>query len=345
MKRIARKWKGLRRALVGLARRAEEEERITSFPGMAPWDPARPGPLSSSAEPRWLGAIARKGGLGPFENQPPPARLLVDPPPVALGEELLLGQRLADLVARDPLPIPSTADREGYSDDRHFEWWCTGLRDYLWLRRALERHGGPLAPGDGVLELGCSTGRVLRHLVFQAEGLRVHGADINLRNVEWLRTFLPQRVRVFQNTTLPHLPLEDRSLALVCAYSVFTHIDELEAAWLSELHRVLRPGGFAVLTVHSEHTWRALRPGIPLHDSLLAMRDHIPDYRVTPQLFAGPLPSPRTVFWWDTAESYNCSVFHAHEYLRSAWGRFFEVCEIAVAAHSYQDVVVLRRPS
>jgi SAM-dependent methyltransferase len=305
------------------------------------WDPREPRPLSSLADPEWLRPLATKGSRGPFHNLPEPAR--VRAPAFVPVEHLLQGLKLDDLVARDQLPIPATEDREQYSGDRHFEWWLTGLRDYLTLIRTLERLGAPLRPGDGVLELGCSTGRVLRHFVCQSEALEVTGSDLNLRSVEWLRTFMPPRVRAFQNTVLPHLPLDDRSQAVVCAYSVFTHIDELELAWLAEVRRVLRPGGLAFLTIHSEHTWRNMQPDWPIRGALLAMRERITEYAVDETLLAGPLPSPRAVFWWPSRGALDCSVFHSHEYVRSAWGRFFEVVDIQVAGHHYQDVVVLRR--
>ena len=35
-----------------------------------------------------------------------------------------------------------------------------------------------------------------------------------------------------------------------------------ELAWLAELRRVLVPGGFAYLTIHSEHTWRIYDPRV-----------------------------------------------------------------------------------
>ena len=53
---------------------------------------------------------------------------------------------------------------------------------------------------------------------------------------------------------------------------------------------------------------------------------------------------PRTVFWWQTEDGRgDLDVFHSLDYLRGAWGRFFEVVEIVPEGHSYQDLVVLRR--
>ena len=255
----------------------------------------------------------------------------------------LLQEPLDAYVARDSAPLPITADREGYQGDRHFDWWCGGLGDALAVAQACARWNVRLDPGVRVLELGCASGRVLRHFATQFKGLEVWGTDISLRHTEWVRLHLSPQIKVFQNTTLPHLPLEDNSCAVVCAFSVFTHIDELELAWIAELRRVLRPGGIAYLTIHSETTWQQMQPGWPIYDALLYGKDKIVDYPVTPEFLRGPLPREKTVFRWNTVKSYNTNVFHMERYIWSAWGRFMDIREIITRGHSYQDVVVLQK--
>ena len=257
--------------------------------------------------------------------------------------EGLLQEPLDAYVARDPSPLPITADREGYQGDRHFDWWCSGLGDSLAVAQAGARWNVRLDPGARVLELGCASGRVLRHFATQFNGLDVWGTDISLRHAEWVRLHLPPQIKVFQNTTLPHLPLEDNSCAMVCAFSVFTHIDELELAWLAEIRRILRPGGIAYLTIHSDSTWRQMKPGWPIYDALLNGKAQIADYPVTADFLGGPLPREKTVFRWSSGKNYNTNVFHTENYIRTAWGRLFGVREIIPAGHSYQDVVVLQK--
>jgi SAM-dependent methyltransferase len=55
-------------------------------------------------------------------------------------------------------------------------------------------------------------------------------------------------------TTAPHVPFEDRTFDLIYCGSVFTHISELAEAWLLELRRILRPGGYVYVTIHTRHT-------------------------------------------------------------------------------------------
>ncbi len=250
---------------------------------------------------------------------------------------------IAQFLDRDTYRLPATSDRENYHGDRHYDWWLSGLKDFLLIQKRLEEHGAPLKAEDSVLELGCASGRVLRHFAIQRPDLHCWGADINLRHVEWMRLFLPANLRIFQNTILPHLPIEDNSLSLVTAFSVFTHIDDLDLAWIAELRRILKPGGFLYLTIHSEQTWQEMKPGVPIYDALLQMSAHIPDYDVSETFLRGPLPKDKTVLYWDVAQNYNSNVFHHTNYVRREWGRFFDVADIIPCGSGYQDVVLLQK--
>jgi hypothetical protein len=53
----------------------------------------------------------------------------------------------------------------------------------------------------------------------------------------------------------------------VTAFSVFTHINEPEIAWLLELRRILKIGGIACNSVHDEATWQ--NPVPLLRDTIL----------------------------------------------------------------------------
>jgi SAM-dependent methyltransferase len=299
-------------------------------------------PMISSFQGPWVSAVCIKGTNKPFQNLLS-VKYYLDTPVYTPIEDLEIASDLAPFVAKDDYPIPAVPDREGYYKDHHYDWWVSGLRDYLCIKRTLARHGVSLDGGDNAFELGCASGRVLRHFACQEAGLVLWAADIQLRHVEWIRKFLPQQIHVFQNTVLSQLPLESNSQKLVYAFSVFTHIDDFELAWLAELRRILLPGGIAYLTIHSERTWRNMNPEWPLWKGLIRHKDEIPDYKVSADLFDGPMPAPKTVFWWTTDQNYNAQVFHSDDYIRNAWGRFFSIKEIIPSGHSYQDVVVLEK--
>lgn len=247
------------------------------------------------------------------------------------------GEALEIALQHDRSPLPVTKDREGYYGPWHFSYWASGLRDSRLLLEACARNG--LKPRD-YLDFGAATGRVVRHFASRPETqhINVYGCDINRRHVDWMMKYLPERVVAFQNHSIPSIPLPDESLDLVSAYSVFTHIEAFETTWLMELRRILRPGGLAWITVHTERTWLAMKEGWPLHTALSKHPDFAPyvDSR-------GDLHDERLVFRWRGDTSYSSNVFYTREYLYQTWGRIFEIVEDHHRHPGYQDVLVLRK--
>jgi SAM-dependent methyltransferase len=252
-----------------------------------------------------------------------------------------LGGPVDAYVARDVYPLPQTADREGYHDDRHGDYWFSGLKDYALTVGACRRLGLSISNSSNVFELGCASGRVLRHFAIQS-GCRCKGADINANHVEWVNRHLPENASAIDTTFHPPLPLPDNAFDLSCAFSVFTHVEHFETAWLEELARITRPTGLVFATIHSEHTWRRIKTTY-LYQALNAMKDRIRHVKISDALFEQPLPSPRFVIRMETGfQVYNTNVFHHTDYIKSVWGRFMDVLEIVPGGHEYQDVVIMR---
>lgn len=245
------------------------------------------------------------------------------------------GPGLEAALLADTWPLPMPADREGYYGSHHFSYWASGFRDHRLLLEVCARQGVELRD---YFDLGCASGRVIRHFATLAPDVGVTGCDINRRHVDWVATHLPSRIRIFQNHSLPALPLADDSHDLISAYSVFTHIEAFETAWLMELRRILRPGGIAWVTVHTERTWQQMAPGWPLHKAMATHPDFQPFIESRDEL-----PRARTVFRWKSDRSYSSNVFYTRDYLRTHWGRVLELVEDHHRLPGFQDVVVLRK--
>ena len=108
--------------------------------------------------------------------------------------------------------------------------------------------GGSLE-GKRVLDFGCGAGRTLRHFLAEGGGdTELWGCDIDAASVEWLNANLSPSVNAFRNEVDPPIAFADGSFDLIWALSVFTHLTENSLPWLSELHRVLTPGGLLIAT-------------------------------------------------------------------------------------------------
>jgi len=118
------------------------------------------------------------------------------------------------------------------------------------IRGALERAGSGIDDVDSVLDFGCGCGRVIRN--WAHVDASVAGSDLSGAAIDWCREHLPF-ARFETNGLVPPLAFPDDSFGLAYALSVFTHLPEaMQHDWMDELRRVVRPGGFLLLTTHGE---------------------------------------------------------------------------------------------
>ena len=233
-------------------------------------------------------------------------------------------------VERDTLPIPSTRNREGYYRDRHFEYWLSGFSDYIQIR---EVYPAARLRGARLLDFGGATGRVARHFFVQEELAEVMVCDVNINNVTWVLEHL-HGINAFKNSPIPSLPLPGNSFDLITAFSVFTHMNEYELAWLYELKRILKPGGLLCVTVHNDDTWRIL-PTTWVYNVLQKSKEFQAIYSANAPL------KERHAFEYSSESVYNCNTFHPNSYIHRTWGRILTVLEIRPRFHSYQSGVLL----
>jgi len=138
----------------------------------------------------------------------------------------------------------------GYADNTLF--LARGANSFAKIKEALERSGATLS--GRVLEWGCGCGRIIRHAL--AHGLDAHGCDINADAIEWCKENI-EADRFIHCGVDPSLPYEDESFDFVYAGSVITHLSlDLQLFWAQELRRILKPGGFMLLTFHGAYHFR-----------------------------------------------------------------------------------------
>ena len=112
-------------------------------------------------------------------------------------------------------------------------------------------------PGERILDLGCAAGAVTHFLsTFGAEPV---GVDAEELAVETARSLFP--ALSFELADVRELPFEDESFDKAVAADLVEHLeDEVFAAMLADVRRVLRPGGtLSVYTPNPAHPIERLK--------------------------------------------------------------------------------------
>lgn len=101
-----------------------------------------------------------------------------------------------------------------------------------------------------LLDFGCGWGRIYR--TFLRDSPELVGVDIDEECIDICRTAMPNGT--FERCEPdPPLRFPDKSFDVVVAYSVFSHLAEHAfRSWMSELRRLLRPGGHVFFTTLKE---------------------------------------------------------------------------------------------
>jgi len=181
-----------------------------------------------------------------------------------------------------------------------------------------------------VLDFGCGCGRTIRPMRALMPSSKLYGTDIDEEAVIWLRTNYGQLAEFSTNSNMPPTVYDANTFDLVIAVSVFTHLPEdMQFAWLAELKRIVRPMGYVLATTHGEKHYRQL------------------DERVQETV------NEKGFFYGDLGFNYGKSIslpdfyqnaFHAHDYIRREWARYFEVVNIRTQGiDNNQDLVLMQK--
>jgi len=228
--------------------------------------------------------------------------------------------------------VPPTSLRSGYSDDSQV-FLDSGENDVKRMLELVEDSGFKIDDDSSILEVGASSGRMLRHFIKQAESCEVWGTDISAEHVLWAKEHLTPPLNFVTTTTIPHLPFEDNYFSFVFCGSVFTHIDDMADAWFLEIKRVLKPSGRFYFTIHDENTMKLL--DTDESDSWLATTMKANPIYVKAKDNLGMLSVGRD----------NMSqVFYGIDYIRKTLNSMkFKIVSITEGAYGYQTGIVVEK--
>lgn len=217
----------------------------------------------------------------------------------------------------DGLPFPPVELRyliSGNRNDTKASFFEMGKLCAQRITEALKKTDAEIESFDAILDFGCGCGRTIRHFR-TLKTTKLHGTDYNPKLVDWCARNLPFG-QFGLNQLQPPLLYPDEAFDLVYAFSVFTHLPEpLQFSWMSELSRVLRPGGYLVIST------------LPL--------ELLPESQRTSQM----------VVRRETEAGANaCMAYHSVAYVEEELARGFEVVEFLQGGVG-QDFFLLRKPA
>ncbi|HLB18226.1 MAG TPA: class I SAM-dependent methyltransferase [Gaiellaceae bacterium] len=250
--------------------------------------------------------------------------------PAVRTYELLLAARSrfgSGTEATDGLPLPPASLRAQIGP-RHADaafFLRSGKQHADLVRDVLREQGAEIEDLGALLDWGCGCGRVLRQWS-GLPGARVFGCDINPKMIQWCAANL-DFAEVSVTELEPPLPYADSTFDLIYAFSVFTHLSEqLQQEWMSECLRVLRPGGYLLISTMGEYYLGLQR----LSES-------------EQQAFAN---GELVVLYERSAGTSLCSAYHPPEYVRTKLAADFEAVGFRPAVEGGRhDIHLLRKPA
>lgn len=273
---------------------------------------------------------AREARIAAREGRPvrqAPVHATPAPRPVAIGEA-------------PPLPPASLVERAIATKD--MVWFdrsgAISLADW---QRALLAVGRGLEEFPRVMDFGCGCGRVLRHLrgALRPEQELI-GVDVDGEAVAWVNANLAG-VEAHQLGHLPPAPIADDSIDLIVNHGVFTHLPEhVQNAWLSDLKRVLRPGGIAILSFHNRGLWQEFREKVRANGMA---EDDLQRFDANFHRNGFHHHPGRNAFEQGLPEYYGTAI-HSLDYIDRQWQRYFEILAwLPRGSFRHQDIVVVRK--
>lgn len=198
-----------------------------------------------------------------------------------------------------------------------------------------------------VLDFGCGAGRQVQYFYDRAN-VKLTGCDPSQPHIQWLSENYPS-ANFYVSKFAPPLPFSNASFDLVYSVSVFTHLSEkAQFEWLSELRRILRPGGIALLTIMGEYAaqlsdrnkYYKRDPNEPKSFSQELSEKKFLFYVPTSYSLINSIVSPNSV---SEDEMYGAT-WHSKEYITNKWSQYFNIVNIIPGCiDNLQDLVVLRK--
>ncbi len=203
-----------------------------------------------------------------------------------------------------------------------------------------------LEENANILDFGCGSLRVSRYLIQFADRFKYFACDVNSFSVKWAQSEFKDRANVFRMNNKPPLALGSESMDFIVCWSIFSHYSEhYSKLWIAELHRILRPSGYLLISFQSDHLIQQMTSNDMVAQTrsegvdLKKFRRH---YRKVGFGFYKCYSQTEDDFGFDV-DNFGMAFISAN-YIKRNWTRLFAVmCIDPGAIGNFQDGVLLRK--
>jgi SAM-dependent methyltransferase len=202
----------------------------------------------------------------------------------------------------------------------------SGYNDYAVMKNLMFETSVSLSHCRKILDFGCGCGRVIRALRRHLPSQALYGTDVDPEAIAWLKKNCGAMAEFDVNPHMPPMNYPTGAFDFIYSIGIFSHLPEdMQLAWLEELHRIAEPGAYLFLTIRGSH-----------QRNLLGQKERAEFdakgfyYAASTQAVEG-LP----VFYQPT--------WHSHGYIRSVWSKFFAIISIREHVICGEDAIILMK--
>jgi SAM-dependent methyltransferase len=245
-------------------------------------------------------------------------------------------------------PVPPNSSMRKTSTGSLMGFYLAGLRISLPIATCARREGVRLDQKIRILDFGCGVGRPLLHMTRMYPSPAYYACDIDHTSVAFIQKNYPQ-VQAYTSKFTPPLAYESDFFDLIYSVSIFSHLNlDDQGIWLRELARILKPGGFALLSTEGVTSLPFRCQHLAVDEATCRARldregfyfEEAPDWKENVER---QNTLAVTSLYVGIERSYGTTILTS-DYIRRHWSSAgFEVCAVVDGVIDGQDLVVLRR--
>ncbi|MEH2235907.1 class I SAM-dependent methyltransferase [Nostoc sp.] len=178
-----------------------------------------------------------------------------------------------------------------------------------------------------ILDWGCGCAGLGRYFIDDSY-FEYFGCDIDSDNIQWCKNLIAENAFTEVSPQAP-TPYLDEQFDLIFGISVFSHLNEHnQFIWLQELHRLLKPNGFLVISILGTQAISKMQSPLCLDILEKGFVFFCSEHKI------GEIIDD---------QSYYGTAFHTIDYVMENWTKYFSLYQYTQSFLGHQDLVILKK--